>query len=248
MHDTKPQVADAAKTAMRKFCSLAGNEDIEPHIEIMVECMAHPESVPDTIKKLSATTFVQDMTGPALAVMIPLLCRALNERSTAILRPTALIIDNLCKLVKNPDDAGQFLPLLFPGLEKIIEMAAIPEVRELATKAKNTLQNVGGFTSHGHEDQESKLLELESDFSKHLSDVLSNDTYISSSIQISIEFVALIFSAFVTEEQFDDEKKWEKVVSNYLSPSLLPNVPLKPLYLSLFEKHRMDFEVCIRNC
>jgi elongation factor 3 len=102
MHDTKTQVADAAKKAMRKLCSLAGNEDIEPHIEILVDCMGHPESVPDTIKKLSATTFVQDMSGPALAVMVPLLCRALNERSTAILRPTALIIDNLCKLVKNP--------------------------------------------------------------------------------------------------------------------------------------------------
>jgi elongation factor 3 len=243
MHDTKTQVADAAKTAMKKFCSLAGNEDIEPHIEILVECMAHPESVPDTIKKISATTFVQDMTGPALAVLIPLLCRAVNERSTAILRPTALIIDNLCKLVKNPDDAGQFLPLLLPGLEKIIEMAAIPEVRELATRAKNSLQNVGGFTSHGHNDQESKLLELESEFKKHLSDILSKDTFISSSMQVSIDFAAIIFSQFVSEELFDDESKWENVISNYLSPFLLPNVPLAQFYLSLLEKYRMEFEV-----
>lgn len=128
-------------------------------------------------------------------------------------------------------------------MEKIIEVAAIPEVRELATRARNTLQNVGGFSSHGHEDQESKLLELESDFSKHLLDILSKDTFISSSIQISIDFVALIFAGFVSQDLFDPFLKWESVIVDYLSPFLLPNVPLKPLYFSILEKYRSAFEV-----
>lgn len=128
-------------------------------------------------------------------------------------------------------------------MEKIIEVAAIPEVRDLATKARDTLQNVGGFSSHGHEDQESKILELKSEFSKHLLDFLSKDTFISSSIQISIEFVALIFAGFVTQELFDEYLKWENVVSDYLSPFLLPNVQLKPFYFSILEKYRMIFEV-----
>ena len=136
------------------------------------------------------------------------------------------------------------MPLLLPGLEKIIEMAAIPEVRELATRAKNTLQNVGGFTSHGHEDQESKLLALETEFLKHLVDNLSKDTFVSGFMQMSLEFIAVIFAGYVNQELFDDEAKWEATVADFLSPFLLPKAVLKPLYYPLLDKYRLELEVC----
>lgn len=128
-------------------------------------------------------------------------------------------------------------------MNKIIEVAAIPEVRDLATKARNTLQNVGGFTSHGHEDEESKLRELQSEFTTFLSDMSSKETFISSAMQVSIEFVALILAGFVQHELFDDSMKWERIISDYLSPFLLPNIPLQPFYSSLLEKHRAALEV-----
>ncbi|KAF9345527.1 hypothetical protein BGX26_003022 [Mortierella sp. AD094] len=144
LSDTKQEVADQAMKTMLKVCNVGGNPDIARHLKDLCDCMAHPEKVPAVMEKLSATTFVADMNGPALAIMVPLLVRAMNERSSHIQRQTSVIVDNLCKLVKDPAEAGQFLPDLLPGLERIIDIAAVPEIRALATAAKNTLIKAGG--------------------------------------------------------------------------------------------------------
>ncbi|KAJ3094052.1 hypothetical protein HDU97_008655 [Phlyctochytrium planicorne] len=145
--DTRKEVSETAYKTMTAVCSVVGNQDLIPRIPILVECIAHPNQVPECIQKLSATTFVAEVNGTALAILVPILVRALNERSMLVQRQTVIIVDNLCKLVRDPQEAGQFLPQLLPGLDKIIEVAAFPEVRALATAAKNTLLKAGGGAS-----------------------------------------------------------------------------------------------------
>ncbi|KAJ3081203.1 hypothetical protein HDU79_001532 [Rhizoclosmatium sp. JEL0117] len=142
--DTRTEVSEAAFQTMTAICSVVGNQDLTPKIPILVDCIAHPDHITECVQKLSATTFVAEVNGPALAILVPILVRALNERSMVVQRQAVVIIDNLCKLCRDPVEAGQFLPLLLPGLEVIIEMAAFPEVRALATAAKNTLIKAGG--------------------------------------------------------------------------------------------------------
>ncbi|KAJ3102877.1 hypothetical protein HDU96_009478 [Phlyctochytrium bullatum] len=146
--DTRKEVSEEAYRTMTDICSVVGNQDLQPRIPILVECIAHPAQVPECVQKLSATTFVAEVNGPALAILVPILVRALNERSMLVQRQTVIIIDNLCKLVRDPQEAGQFLPQLLPGLDKIIDVAAFPEVRALATAAKNTLLKAGGGESN----------------------------------------------------------------------------------------------------
>lgn len=50
----------------------------------------------------------------------------------------------LSRLVEDPVHAEQFLPKLLPGLNRTIAVAADPELRNVATKAKTTLVRVGG--------------------------------------------------------------------------------------------------------
>ncbi|KAG0308847.1 hypothetical protein BGZ97_013243 [Linnemannia gamsii] len=133
LSDTKKEVAEQAGKTMLRICNVGGNPDITRHLKDLCDCMAHPEKVPAVMEKLSATTFVADMHGPALAIMVPLLVRALNERSAHVQRQTTIIVDNLCKLVKDPAEAGQFLPNLLPGLERIIDVAAAPEILHVAS-------------------------------------------------------------------------------------------------------------------
>ncbi|KAK0569483.1 [NU+] prion formation protein 1 [Tilletia horrida] len=141
MHDTKAEISKQAIKTATKVCDLTlENNDLRPFIPDLVGCMARPDSVPECIKKLSGTTFVADVTGPALAVMVPLLARALNERSQTVQRQTVIVIDNLCKLVRDPHQASRFLPALTPGVERIEQGASFPEVRELALAALKTLQ------------------------------------------------------------------------------------------------------------
>ncbi|KAJ3073487.1 hypothetical protein HDU98_001415 [Podochytrium sp. JEL0797] len=144
INDTRTEVSETAFKTMTAICNVVGNQDLTPKMPILVDCIAHPDHITECIQKLSSTTFVAEVTAPALAILVPILVRSLNERSMVVQRQSVVIIDNLCKLVRDPAEAGQFLPLLLPGLDVIIEMAAFPEVRALATAAKNTLIRAGG--------------------------------------------------------------------------------------------------------
>ncbi|KAI9026010.1 hypothetical protein CLU79DRAFT_789632 [Phycomyces nitens] len=143
MWDTKTDVKKAATTTMGNICALVENKDIERFIPAVIGCINHPENVPETIHLLGATTFVQEVDSPTLSIMVPLLNRGLNERATPIKRMSALIVDNMCKLVDDPEVAAPFLPLLLPALDKVQEIVADPECRGVVQKALVTLKRVG---------------------------------------------------------------------------------------------------------
>ncbi|KAJ5105038.1 hypothetical protein NUU61_002385 [Penicillium alfredii] len=143
MWDTKAEIKKAAYSTMEKVCGLIVNKDIERFIPELIKCVAKPENVSETVHLLGATTFVSDVTGPTLAIMVPLLDRGLVERETAIKRKSAVIVDNMCKLVEDPQIVAPFLPKLMPRLEKNHETLADPEAREKTRQALDTLIRVG---------------------------------------------------------------------------------------------------------
>ncbi|TPX62487.1 hypothetical protein SpCBS45565_g06984 [Spizellomyces sp. 'palustris'] len=154
MWDTKPEVQVAAKEAMTQVTGTIDNIDIIPFLPSLIGCIADPDEVPECVFKLAATTFVTEVQAPTLAIMGPLLTRGLSERKPAVLRQTCVIIDNMCKLVENPAEAHQFLPPLLPGIERIIDVQADPELRAVAARAKATLIRVGGGADVATEDPE----------------------------------------------------------------------------------------------
>lgn len=143
MWDTKPEVKKKAYSTMEKVCALIVNKDIERFIPELIKCISKPENVPETIHLLGATTFVTDVHEPTLAIMVPLLERGLKERETAIKRKSAVIIDNMCKLVEDPNIVASFLPKLMPQLNHNNENLADPEAREKTKQALDTLIRVG---------------------------------------------------------------------------------------------------------
>ncbi len=134
---------EASINALRATCKTVGNKDVDPFIPVLIDSIAKPSEVAECVHKLSATTFVQvSMTAtkmllqlryacgrrthlsalmlkaveaPTLAMLVPLLVRGMAERQTAIKRKTAVITDNMAKLVDDPVDAAVFLPRLLPG-------------------------------------------------------------------------------------------------------------------------------------
>ncbi|KAK4227422.1 putative fungal-specific cytosolic translation elongation factor 3 [Podospora fimiseda] len=143
MWDTKKEVKDRAYTTMEKLCALIVNRDIERFIPELIKCIAKPENVPETVHLLGATTFVTEVQQPTLALMVPLLDRGLAERETAIKRKAAVIVDNMCKLVDDPNIVAPFLPKMMPALQKNYENLADPEAREKTKQALDTLNRVG---------------------------------------------------------------------------------------------------------
>lgn len=117
------------------------------HVGVLVSAMQAPAAVPGTIKALSSTTFVAEVNAPTLAVMVPLLSRALKERSTDTQRMTCVVIGNLVKLVRDPTVAARYLGVLFGGVEQLATGAAFPEIRAFAQTALDILHNAGASAS-----------------------------------------------------------------------------------------------------
>ncbi|KAG4300833.1 hypothetical protein PCANB_002787 [Pneumocystis canis] len=143
MWDTRNEIKNQAKKTMTEVCSLISNPDIERFIPILIDCIACPEKVPETIHTLGATTFVQEVHASTLSIMVPLLSRGLNEPATSIKRKSAVIIDNMCKLVEDSQIIAPFLPKLIPMLEHVKEIIGDPECRAVTNRALATLIRIG---------------------------------------------------------------------------------------------------------
>ena len=142
MHDTKPQVKEAAHAAMVASCDVIGNRDIEHMTEHIVRSITHPEETPELMHELAGVTFVQSVQSPALAMVVPLLLRGLRSRVTATRRQSAVIIDNMSKLVDDPVDAAPFLPVLMPALAHAADTMSDPEARGVCEHATKQLRRL----------------------------------------------------------------------------------------------------------
>ena len=133
---------------MTSLTALLSNDDVAPRIPLLIKTMQNPstETLQKAIHALSQTTFVAIVTSPVLALLTPLLERSLNTRTTAqeVLRQTVVVVENLTKLVHDPVEARTFLPKLKPGVQGVKDRAALPEVRELATRALNVIKKAMG--------------------------------------------------------------------------------------------------------
>ncbi|KAK7005674.1 P-loop containing nucleoside triphosphate hydrolase protein [Favolaschia claudopus] len=230
MHDTKQEVSAAANKCATALCATLANPDLTPHIPVLVKCMASPDTVPACIKALSSTTFVAEVTAPALAVLVPLLIRALNDRSMEVQRRTVVVIDNLVKLVRNPQVAAQYLSPLVEGTERIAKGAAFPEVRAFGEAALETLLKSGASTSgppKTHRDIEGEtataltaLLTLLPENVAFVSPTSPNGprTPKFSLLARSLTFQSSLVVDLVHERRFRDKEAWHRCVGVYLVP------------------------------
>jgi len=153
----RDEVKEASTATMAKCGKCVGNIDIDPFIPTLIECIHKVDEVPECVHKLAATTFVQQVEAPTLSIMGPLLQRGLFfQQITAIKRKSAVIIDNMCKLVEDPMDAAPFLPKLLPLLKRAMDEVADPECRQVCTRAYKTLLIAAGESSDAVIDENSE--------------------------------------------------------------------------------------------
>ncbi|KAK9243451.1 P-loop containing nucleoside triphosphate hydrolase protein [Lipomyces tetrasporus] len=143
MHDMKAELSKAANVTTTVMAKLIDNQDIVSRLPLIVDTMAEPNAVPKTVLTLSHVTFVAEVTEPVLAMLVPILQRALNQGSSSqdLLRQTVIVVENLTRLVHNPREIRAFLPSLLPSVKRVFDTAALPEVRSLASKALAVLEN-----------------------------------------------------------------------------------------------------------
>jgi len=120
-------------------------QDIEHMTEKILTAITKPKEVPEIMHEMAGVTFVQSVESAALAMVVPLLLRGLREKSIATKRQSAVIINNMSKLVDNPVEAAPFLPLLLPALETNATSISDPEARGVTEKAVEQLLRLKGL-------------------------------------------------------------------------------------------------------
>ncbi|CDR41396.1 CYFA0S07e01574g1_1 [Cyberlindnera fabianii] len=216
MWDTKADVMKAATATIQAATKTVHNKDIEKFIPKLIECIAKPTEVPETVHILGATTFVSEVTTATLSIMVPLLSRGLAERDTAIKRKAAVIVDNMCKLVDDPQVVAPFMSKLFPALKSNYSTIADPEARDVTLRALNTLRRVGAIgaddvipeVSHAGDQVVTK---------KELTNILSeNKIEVAARFQPVLDYAAYIAGDLI-DERIIDQAAWYEHLTNYLT-------------------------------
>ncbi|TIB97283.1 hypothetical protein E3Q18_02668 [Wallemia mellicola] len=248
--DTKSDVKKAARSSLKKICSLRQvvNKDIEKFIPALQECLINPtEKVPTTIQVLAATTFVSEVDSPTLALMEPLLSRGLAERQTALRRKTAVIIDNMSTLVDSERIVRPFLPKLLPGLIKIEETVADPEARSVVNRAIKKLRSVGNLpdSSDGTDLPEIKTVDLNKVVDVLVAALKNTGDSLAKADDVFIAYIARVAQE-LSNARCGEETEWSSALVNLISLQLnstdpsSANAPAKAVVKELLEKTSAD--------
>jgi elongation factor 3 len=210
MWDTKKQVTAAATAAMKSALEVIGNRDIEHMTDKILVAITKPKEVPEIMHKMAGVTFVQSVESPALAMVVPLLLRGLREKNTATKRQSAVIINNMSKLVDNPLDAAPFLPLLLPALQTNAESIADPEARDVTEKAVAQLNRLKGLAD--------KAISVRGDVSK-LDEEFAKAFGVENpegGLLMVIKYASIIATTMM-DCHFMEDVQWTKNVSSLFS-------------------------------
>lgn len=141
--DIKKEVKNAVQECWVGICETIENVDMKPIIPALIEGYMNPSTKTEyALEKMASQALVNDVDIPTLALLIPMLVRAMREKKVVSQRKAAVIMDTLCKLIKNPVYARIFYDKLSWILDKGINEISIPEVRDVCSRSKNTLNKV----------------------------------------------------------------------------------------------------------
>ncbi|KAL4876622.1 ARM repeat-containing protein [Aspergillus karnatakaensis] len=220
---------------LEKVCNLVVNKDIEKFIPQVAACIADPKEkkIAETVHLLGATTFVSDVTGPTLAIMTPLLARGLEStvspsaEATAVKRKSAVIIDNMSKLVEDPQIVAPFMPLLRPKLEHNVSTIANSDANKKSRDALETLLRVGGVENGGPNPQISTAGDIAT-ISPIIKDILTSKIKGSvDSVEAVITYISAIAGQLV-DEQVSEIINWTQGILPFLT-TLVGEAEAKPL-------------------
>lgn len=149
--DFKPELAAQGLKTLKKFVKVLDNLDLQNKYDLIVDTLANPKKVTECIKNLSSVTFVAEVTEPALSLLVPILDKSLKMSSSSNdqLRQTVTVTENLTRLVNNKREIETFIPILLPSVEKVVNNASLPEVRELGARALHVLKEAESEQTDG---------------------------------------------------------------------------------------------------
>jgi elongation factor 3 len=210
--DPKKEVKITVEETFNAVVKTVTNVDVIHLFPIVISAYMNP--VLNTQKALDAlisTPFVNDIDIPTLGFLVPLLTKSMREKKMVYQRRAAVVMDTLCKLLKNPVYAKQFYHILEPALVRGYEEISEPEIRQVCKNSLEVLTrvyNLGlnqlleGYTRENCETQYKQIL-----FNYAVEEEKVNSLIVSHSID-------LVYN-LIKHENVDDST-WIQCIKPYL--------------------------------
>jgi len=194
--DIKKEVKTAATNCMTAICACTGNKDLDPFLDAVVEAAQSLDKTHKCVERLAGCIFVQNVETPALAIMMPVLTRGLNDKSEKIKRTCCLIVDNMCKVVEDPAAVLPVMPLLDPLVKRAVEQISDPEARSVAERAYKTMTK----SAEGAESKEVTKAEASAALKAILGEKARGD---DAAAEMTLDYVSSLASMATNMRCFD---------------------------------------------
>ncbi len=137
--DTHPKVQSAAQNALKAIGSVIKNPEIQVHVPLMLKAVddATPETMSQVLDALLRTNFVHHIDAPSLSLLMPILDRALTDRSAEVKTKAAQIVGNMCQLTEHKD-LSPYLTSMVQQMKTLV-MDPNPTTRSTAARALGSL-------------------------------------------------------------------------------------------------------------
>ena len=140
--DPHPKVKEGARAAMLDISSVIRNPEISRLAPVLLAAMADPANkTKEALEALLECEFMHSIDAPSLALLVPILGRALRDRGADLKRKASAITGNMVSMVSEPKTLVPYLVQVLPGLKDCL-LDPIPDVRATSAKALGSL--VGG--------------------------------------------------------------------------------------------------------
>lgn len=138
LSDSHVKVQQAGTQALSHIGSVIKNPEIQQITDVLLEALQDPAvKTSRALQILLETKFVHFIDAPSLALIMPVVQRAFQDRSTEIRKMAAQIMGNMYSLT-DQKDLLPYLPAILPGIKQSL-LDPVPEVRSVSAKALGTL-------------------------------------------------------------------------------------------------------------
>jgi HEAT repeat protein len=140
--DPHPKVKESARHALVDISSVIKNPEVAELSPVLMEAIADPANkTKHALEMLLSCEFMHSIDAPSLALLVPVLARALKDRSADLKRKSSAIMGNITSMLSEPKIICPYLAQILPGLKNSL-LDPIPDVRTMSAKALGSL--VGG--------------------------------------------------------------------------------------------------------